>query len=202
MCLDDELRINAAREEAFGDSERNLSLAFVDDKHARVAYDDILWSKESAEQYMAILMTYSAPLKMVIEPISQQAEFLETITTCIYPLDNGAGVYAKHKYRPWNYRHSFRIARGGVAGMRRVQEATAIGTFMRILDNCTHECDAAVAISKEIHEMQSGAGMSCSQTTTALQKLANQNPGNRNQERKRSGFYKRFHAVIAKLRFW
>ena len=44
VCLDDELRIDAAREAEFGDSERNLSLAFVDDKHARVAYDDILWS--------------------------------------------------------------------------------------------------------------------------------------------------------------
>ena len=66
--------------------------------------------------------------------------------------------------------------------MQRVQSATATGTFMRILDNCTHECDVAIAITNEMHEMQSGAGMSYSQTTTALQKLANQNPCNRNQE--------------------
>ena len=66
--------------------------------------------------------------------------------------------------------------------MKRVQSATATGTFMRILDNCTHECDVAIAITNEMHEMQSGAGMSYSQTTTALQKLANQNPCNRNQE--------------------
>ena len=84
-------------------------------------------------------------------------------------------------------------------GMQRVQTATAIGTFMRILDNCTSECDAAVAITNEMH---SGAGMSYSQLTTALQKLAKENPGNRNLERKRSGFYKRFHSVITKLRFW
>ena len=42
----------SAREQQFGESERNLSLAFVDDKHARVAYDDILWTKESAQQYL------------------------------------------------------------------------------------------------------------------------------------------------------
>ena len=200
VCLDDELRIDAARELAFGDSERNLSLAFVDDKHARVAYDDVLWSKKSAEEYMSMLMTYSAPLKMVIAPISRQTEFLETIT--VYPLDNDVGAFAKHRNRTWDLRHSYRIARGGVSGMQRVQSATATGTFMRILDNCTNECDAAIAITNEMHEMQSGAGMSYSQMTTALQKLANENPGNRNQDRKRSGFYKRFHSLIAKLRWW
>ena len=148
---------------------------------------------------MAGLMTYSAPLKMVLEPIAKETEFLETITS--YPLENGVGERARHKQRPWD-RHSYRVARGGVAGMRRVQSATATGTFMRVLDNCTYEYDAAVAVTSEMYEMQCGAGMSCSQTTQALQKLANQNPGNRNQERKRSGFYKRLHAVIAKLRFW
>ena len=71
-----------------------------------------------------------------IPPFLTLTEFLEAKT--IYPLDNGVGVYAKHKHRPWDNRHSFRIARGGVAGMRHVQSATAIGTFMRILDNCTH----------------------------------------------------------------
>ena len=52
-------------------------------------------------------------------------------------------------------------------------------------------------------------GMSESQTTTALQKLAKQNPEKPHQERKRSGFtlvlhwfYKRFYIIIAKLRFW
>ena len=80
--------------------------------------------------------------------------------------------------------------------------ATATGTFMRILDNCTFEFDAAISITKEIHEMQLGARMSESQTTTALQKLAKQNPEKPHQERKRSGFYKRFHTIIAKLRFW
>eukprot|EP01048_Picozoa_sp_COSAG05_P000666 COSAG05_NODE_19_length_34900_cov_72.237464_16_plen_82_part_00 len=48
VCMDDELTIDAARD----DSERNLSLAFVDDKHARVAYDDVKWSKASAEAYI------------------------------------------------------------------------------------------------------------------------------------------------------
>ena len=150
VCLDDELRIDAAREAEFGDSERNLSLAFVDDKHARVAYDDILWSRESAQQYIDLLMTYSAPLKMVIEPITRDIEFLETLT--VYPIANGVGAYAKHKDRPWDNCNSYRIARGGVSGMRRVQTATATGTFMRILDNCTNESDAAIAISKELYK--------------------------------------------------
>eukprot|EP01048_Picozoa_sp_COSAG05_P013187 COSAG05_NODE_1381_length_5021_cov_35.312068_4_plen_77_part_00 len=72
--------------------------------------------------------------------------------------------------------------------MRRVQFATTTGTFMRILDNCTFEYDVAISITKEIHEMQCGARMSESQTTTALQKLAKQNPEKPHQERKRSGF--------------
>ena len=53
--VDDELTIDAAR----CDSERNLSLAFVDDKHAHVAYDDVKWSKASAEAYIEELMKYS-----------------------------------------------------------------------------------------------------------------------------------------------
>ena len=84
--------------------------------------------------------------------------------------------------------------------MRRVQSATTIGTFMRILDNCTYESDAAVAIADEIYEMQKGAGMSESQTTAALQKLVGKNLENPHQERKRSGFYTRFYAIVAKLR--
>jgi len=54
---------------------------------------------------------------MVLEPITMHTEFLETTTK--YPIDEGVGVYARHKYRPWDRRHSYRIARGGVAGMRR-----------------------------------------------------------------------------------
>ena len=67
---------------------------------------------------------------------------------------------------------------------------------MRILDNCTYECDAAVAIANEMYEMQKGAGMSESQMTTALQKLVGKNLKNPYQERKRSGFYTRFHAIV------
>ena len=55
IMVDDELTIDAAR----CDSERNLSLAFVDDKHAHVAYDDVKWSKASAEAYIEELMKYS-----------------------------------------------------------------------------------------------------------------------------------------------
>ena len=62
---------------------------------------------------MSMLMTYSAPLTMVIESISRLTEFLETIT--VYPLDNGVGAFAKHRNRSWDLRHSYRIARGGVS---------------------------------------------------------------------------------------
>ena len=77
--------------------------------------------------------------------------------------------------------------------------AIATGTFMRILDNCTYECGAAIAISNGMYEMQKG--MSESQTTTTLQKLVGKNLENPHQERKRSGFYaRRFYAIVAKLR--
>jgi hypothetical protein len=63
VCLDDELRIDEEREEKHHDSERNLSLAYVDGKHAIVAYDenDQLWTRASAEKYLSELMTYSDP---------------------------------------------------------------------------------------------------------------------------------------------
>ena len=62
-----------------------------------------------------MLMTYSAPLTMVIESISRLTEFLETIT--VYPLDNGVGAFAKHRNRSWDLRHSslFLPRGGGVA---------------------------------------------------------------------------------------
>ena len=72
-------------------------------------------------------------------------------------MDNG--VYAKHKNRPWDCRNNYRIVRGGVSRMRRVQSATTTGTFMRILDNCTHE-SMLLSISNEIYGMQSGVRMS------------------------------------------
>ena len=50
---------------------------------------------------------------MALEPITMHTEFLETTT--LYPMDEGIGVYAKHKYRHWNRRRLYRIAHGGVA---------------------------------------------------------------------------------------
>ena len=195
VCMDDELTIDAARD----DSERNLSLAFVDDKHARVAYDDVKWSKASAEAYIKELMKYSDPLVMVTEPVAAVTEFLETST--IYPGADGGGVYVRHKYRPWS-KHSYRIVSGGISGMVDLQVATAAGTFMRIVDNCTFEADAALAIASEMHEMEEGAGMSKRQTMTALQKLG----GNKNTDPartlKRQGFLKRYRDIIETLRFW
>eukprot|EP01048_Picozoa_sp_COSAG05_P002497 COSAG05_NODE_103_length_19033_cov_99.004278_18_plen_81_part_00 len=42
---------------------------------------------------------------------------------------------------------------------------------MRIVDNCTFEADAALAIATEMYEMEEGAGMSKRQTMEALQNL-------------------------------
>ena len=80
--------------------------------------------------------------------------------------------------------------------------AIATGTFMRILDNCTYECGAAIAIANGMYEMyEMQKGMSESQTTTTLQKLVGKNLENPYQERKRSGFYaRRLYAIVAKLR--
>ena len=88
VCLDDELNADAEREKQYGDSERNLSLAFVDDKHIRVAYDDNLWSTESAREYLEGLRNYSAPFKMETEILGRTNDFSETAT--IYPDCEGA----------------------------------------------------------------------------------------------------------------
>ena len=100
VCLDDEPRIDQEREDTHHDSERNLSLAFVDDKHAIVAYDanEHLWTRASAMEYLSELMTYSDPLRMVVEPQREFEDFLET--TVQYPLDDGTGVILRHKDRP------------------------------------------------------------------------------------------------------
>jgi len=144
-------------------------------------------------------MKYSDPLVMVTEPVAAVTEFLETST--IYPGSDGVGVYVRHKYRPWS-KYSYRIVSGGISGMVDLQVATAAGTFMRIVDNCTFEADAALAIASEMHEMEEGAGMSKRQTMTALQKLG----GNKNNDPartlKRHGFLKRFRDIIETLRFW
>ena len=78
VCLDDELNADAEREKRYGDSERNLSLAFVDDKHIRVAYDNVLWSRESAQEYLEVLRNYSAPLVMETEILGLANDFIET----------------------------------------------------------------------------------------------------------------------------
>jgi len=195
VCMDDELTLDATHD----DSQRNLSLAFVDDKHARVAYDDVKWSKASAEVYIKELMKYSDPLVMVTEPVTAVTAFLETST--IYPGTDGVGAYARHKYRPWS-KHSYRIVSGGISGMVDLQVATAAGTFMRIVDNCTFEADAALAIATEMHEMEEGAGMSRRQTMTALQKLGGNKPMEPTRTLKRQGFLTRFLHIIETLRYW
>ena len=69
-----------------------MPLAFVDGTHAIVAYDenDQLWTRASATEYLSELMTYSDPLKMVVEPQREFEDFLETIVQ--YLLDDGTGV--------------------------------------------------------------------------------------------------------------
>ena len=172
VCLDDELRIDQEREDKHLDSERNLSLAFVDDKYAIVAYDenDQFWTRASATEYLGELMTYSDPLRMVVEPQRIFEDFLET--TVHYPLDGGTGVTLRHKERLWET-NSYRIALGGVAGTADIQAATATGTFMRIIDNSTYGLDAAISIAADMGEMCNGAGMSRDRALQALRRLSN-----------------------------
>ena len=104
--------------------------------------------------WKSVIMKYSDPLVMVTESVAAVTEFLETST--IYPGSDGVGVYVRHKYRPWS-KYSYRIVSGGISGMVDLQVATAAGTFMRIVDNCTFEADAALAIASEMHEMEDGS---------------------------------------------
>lgn len=122
------------RERDHGDSMRNLSLAFVDDKLVRVAYDHCIWSKASAEQYATDLMKYSHPLTMVPEPDADSTPFLETVTDNL--MNDGSNLRTRHKLRPWRGA-SYRICRLGVAGTADMQVSTATATFMRIIDNST-----------------------------------------------------------------
>ena len=75
--------------------------------------NDQLWTRASAMEYLGELMTYSDPLRMVVEPQREFEDFLET--TVQYPLDDGTGVILRHKDRPWEA-NSYRIALVGVAG--------------------------------------------------------------------------------------
>eukprot|EP01050_Picozoa_sp_SAG11_P016364 SAG11_NODE_2226_length_3663_cov_1.716891_1_plen_250_part_00 len=171
LCMDDEYAMDAVREAACGDSERNCSLAFVDDKHVRVAYDDVIWSKESAESYADTLMQYSEPLQMIPEPIAEPTAFLETMLH--NPCGDGRWVFTTHKLRPWQ-RESYRICGLGVAGTADMQVATAAGTFMRILENSTNGHDAARSMAYEMQEMIRGAGWSRNRTLSAFRRLARQ----------------------------
>ena len=193
VCLDDELKIDRARELAAGDSCRNISLAFVDDKHARVVYDenDYLWTKASAEEYLGQLMTYSEPLQMVIEPPSRATEFLETLT--VYS-PNSASVETYHKYRPWKKR-SYRIAMGQVIGAAKMQLNTAIGTFIRIICNSTDDLFAANSIVNEADEMMNGAGVKLSTIREALSRLRTPRT-NQDRQRRLTRFCDKFEVMI------
>ena len=192
VCLDDELNADAEREIRYGDSERNLSLAFVDDKHIRVAYDDILWSRESAQEYLEVLRNYSAPLVMETEILGLANDFIETAT--IYPDCDGNVVYTEHKRRDFDGT-SYRIAKGSVQGTADMQIATGTGTFMRIIDNSSYENDAAVSIAREMYEMAEGAGLSRKMVFGALKALHGlRNTGPRGK--KMRGFIKRYERII------
>eukprot|EP01050_Picozoa_sp_SAG11_P014554 SAG11_NODE_1805_length_4229_cov_1.746005_4_plen_282_part_00 len=171
LCLNDELLADEARELSHGDSERNLSLAFVDDKHVRVAYDDILWTRESAEEIADGLMQYTAPLLMTTEPPSEPTPFHETAVH--NPTGDGRVLRTTHKQREWRV-DSYRICRLGVAGTLDQQVATAAATFMRILDNSTQDQDATYSVALEMQEMILGAGWSRSATRAAFERLTRQ----------------------------
>ena len=85
----------------------------MDDKHIRVAYDDILWSREFAQKYLEVLRNYSAPLVIETEILGLANDFIETAT--IYPDCDGNVVHTEHKLRDFDGT-SYRIAKGSVQG--------------------------------------------------------------------------------------
>jgi len=151
VCLDSEIRTDEARERSHGDSERNLTCAFVDDAHIRVAYSEsgaLGWTRESAREYARQLLVYPKPLYMVAEPEADMYEFLETHT-----YSQGICV---HKNRPW-CTHSYTVAGYGGHAFRAMEVQKACALFIRIFDNTTPKCLAVAAMAAKARELRFGA---------------------------------------------
>jgi hypothetical protein len=161
VALDAELQCDVDRARTHGDSERNLSLQYVDDAHNRVAWSDnpeLGWSRESAVAYAAsIRECYPAPLFMEVEPQGQGAyRFLETDTY----LHSEAHTYTVHHNRPWSGGVSYNMAAPGGPLFYRQELNTAVNTCMRTVDNTTPLArgEAAGRIAARLREMLDAVG--------------------------------------------
>ena len=159
VALDAELSADEARERTHGDSQRNLSLAYVDDVHVRIAYSPTGqrgWDLQSARSY--ILQCYPAPLKMICEPEGLPSyRFLETTTH----VRAESRTWCVHYNRPWD-RFSFNMQGPGGPLFWRQQRNVEAGNWMRAVDNTTVDELPLVMFSLAARciEMTQGAGFS------------------------------------------
>ena len=160
VALDAELRCDAQREATHGDSERNLSLDYVDDAHNNVVYSEtgaMGWTRDSALEYCAdIRGCYPHPLFMEVEPAGQGVyRFLETDTY----IPSESDCYVVHHNKPWQ-RRSYNLAAPGGPLFYRQELNTGVETCRRTLDNTTPraEGDAAGRIAARLREMLHAVG--------------------------------------------
>ena len=173
--LDAELCLDEERALTHGDAARNLSLAYVDDAHVRIAYSTDPahpWTRESAEQYAdAVVACYPPPLRMITEPIGLPTyRFLETTT-----LVNATGdTTCVHFNRPWQ-RNSFNIQAYAGPLFERQQRSTEAGTMMRaIRGNTSVQLRPLLifALAARCREMRRGAGHSRAFVRAVLSSLS------------------------------
>ena len=160
VALDAELRCDAEREETHGDSERNLSLQYVDDGYNKIVYSEegcMGWTRESAVEYATqVRECYPHPLFMETEPQGQGAyRFLETDAY----LPDEHTSYTVHHNRPWTGR-SYNMAASGGSLFYSTELATAVNTCARTVDNTTPltRSDAAGRIAARLREMLHAVG--------------------------------------------
>ena len=158
--LDAELACDADRERTHGDSERNLSLQYVDDAEIAVAYSDtgeMGWTRDSAIEYAeSIGGCYPDPLYMEFEPLGVGTyRFLETDTH----MPSESWCYSVHHNRPWA-ECNFNMAAPGGPLFYRQELNTAVGTCIRTTRNTTPRMrNAAVEVlCARLLEMINGVG--------------------------------------------
>ena len=166
VALDAEIRCDELRQQLYGDSERNLSLQYVDDAHIRVVYSANArkgWTRESAVEYARqIKSCYPFPLFMEVEPQGQNVyRFLETDTY----MPSERTCYTVHHNRPWTGR-SYNMAASGGSLFYRTELNTAVNTCMRTVDNTTPLTmgETAGRIAARLREMLFGVGSGFSDT--------------------------------------
>ena len=171
--LDAELTFDEQRQASHGDAARNMSLAYVDDAHVRIAYYEdgrAGWSEESARDYARGLMgCYPSPLRMVAEPEGLPSyRFLETTTFA----GDDFPTWCIHYNRPWR-QHSYNVQAPCGPLFMRQQRAVETANAMRSYAN-TSQCVRpllAFALAARCHELYHGVGHTASFVRAVLQRF-------------------------------